>query len=65
MVAYAYNTWLVEAVKPERMKMLERVAKMRKDGVDETSVARWSMQEAYRISQKEKATAKGLPLGGP
>jgi hypothetical protein len=65
MVAYAYNTWLVEAVKPERLKMLERVKEMRASGVDETSIARWALQEAHRIAQKEKAVAAGLPLTGP
>ena len=64
MVAYAYNTWLVEAVKPERLKMMERVKKMRTDGIDETSIARWALQEAHRIAQKEKQTAQGIPLMG-
>ena len=64
MVAYAYNTWLVEAVKPERMKMMERVKRMREEGKDETSIARWALTEAHRIAQKEKSFAKGLPLTG-
>jgi hypothetical protein len=62
MVSYAYNTWLVESVKPERMKMMERVRQMRKDGRDETAIARWSLQEAYKIAMKEKSQADGLPL---
>lgn len=65
MCAYAYNTWLVEAVKPERLKMMERVKQMRAEGKDETAIARWSLHEARRLAEKDKAQAKGLPLGGP
>jgi hypothetical protein len=63
-LAYAYNTWLVEAVKPERMKLMERVKKMREDGVDETSIARFTLSETRKIAQNESQNAKGLPLGG-
>lgn len=63
-LAYAYNTWLVEAVKPERMKLMERAKKMREDGVDETSIARFTLSETRKIAQKESQNAKGLPLGG-
>lgn len=64
MVSYAYNTWLQEAVKPARMKMMERVKKMREDGVDQTSIARWLMQETHRIVEAERQESRGLPLGG-
>ena len=64
-LAYAYNTWLVEAVKPERLKMMERVRKMREEGRDETSIARWALQEAHKIAEREKGQARGLPLVGP
>jgi hypothetical protein len=63
--AYGYNTWLVEAVKPERLKMMEKVKAMRAKGIDETSIARWTMQETHRIAMKEKSQAQGLPLMGP
>lgn len=63
MVSYAYNTWLVEAVKPERLKMLERVKAMRESGADPTAIARWSLAEAVRIAQAESEGVKGLQLG--
>lgn len=63
-LAYAYNTWLVEAVKPERLKLMEKLKKMRDEGMDETSIARYSLAESRRIAQQEKQSTKGLPLGG-
>ena len=65
MVAYAYNTWLAEAVKPERLKMMEKVRAMRSKGVDETAIARFTLQQMHLIAEKEKSQARGLPLGRP
>jgi|GEM_PF-3149008 len=64
MVSYAYNTWLVEAVKPERMKLQEKVNQMRAEGVDATTIARYSLQETSRINAQEATRAKGLLIGG-
>lgn len=64
MVSYAYNTWLVETVKPERMKIIEEAQAMRKRGHDETTIARYSLQAAAKLAQKEKKLAQGLPIGG-
>jgi hypothetical protein len=62
MTAYAYNTWVIEGVKPERLTMLETIQRMRQQGADATTIARWSLQEHVRIATKEAERAKGLPL---
>jgi hypothetical protein len=62
MVAYAYNTWLVEAVKPERMKIAETVERMRREGADPTDIARYSLQATQRIAEQERSASAGLPL---
>lgn len=62
MIAYAYNTWLVEAVKPERLKIAEKVQKMMAEGADPTDVARYSLQATRAMQEKERAAAAGLPL---
>ncbi len=62
MVAYAYNTWLAEAVKPERMKIMERVEKMRAEGADATDIVRYSLQATRQAMEKEQAGMAGLPL---
>lgn len=63
-VAYGYNTWLVEAVKPERMKIAEKVEQMRKEGRDATDIARYSLIETRKIEEKERQQREGLPLTG-
>ena len=40
------------------------IKKMREDGVDQTSIARWLMQETHRIVEAERQESRGLPLGG-
>lgn len=62
MIAYAYNTWMLESVKPERMKVQEKLDAMRKRGADATAIARQSLIETKRLADKERARAKGLPL---
>ena len=62
MIAYAYNTWMLESVKPERMKVQEKLEAMRKRGADATAIARQSLIETKRLADEERARAKGLPL---
>lgn len=62
MAAYAYNTWLAEAVKPERLKIMERVQKMQQDGADPTDIARYNLQATRAAVEKERAASAGLPL---
>jgi hypothetical protein len=64
MCAYAYNTWLVEAVKPERMRIQEQVAKMMREGKDPGTIFRWSLQETKKMEAKERAAEQGIPLTG-
>ena len=63
MVAYAYNTWLVNAVKPAQLKLLDKVKQMREKGTDETSIARFILHETRRINEKTREASEGLPLG--
>ena len=60
--AYGYNTWLLEAVKPERMKIAERVEKMLADGTDATDIARYNLQATRALALKEQEEARGVPL---
>ena len=62
MVAYAYNTWLAESVKPERLRIEEQTKKMRAAGQDESGIARWSLQELQKVEAAEKAAAGGVRL---
>jgi hypothetical protein len=62
MCAYAYNTWLVEAVKPERMRIQEQVAKMMREGKDPGTIFRWSLQETKKMERKERVDQEGVPL---
>ncbi len=62
MIAYAYNTYLAEAVKPERLKILDHVQKMRESGASATDIARYNLQATQAMMEKERAAAAGLPL---
>lgn len=62
MVAYAYNTWVAESVKPERMRIQEEVEKMRERGVDATSIARWSLTEIKKLEARERNAEGGVRL---
>jgi hypothetical protein len=64
MAAYAYNTWLVEAIKPERLRIEEQVAKMRREGRDANSIAHWSRVETLKLEKNEREQSKGIPLTG-
>lgn len=62
MCAYFWNTWIIEAVKPERLKLEESLEKMRQAGADATAIARRSMMETRKIESKEQEKVKGLSL---
>ena len=62
--AYAWNTWLTESVKPARVTLEEELDKMRRDGMDETSIARYGWQREQAIRAEERKAVRGLPLGG-
>lgn len=61
-LAYFWNTWIIESVKPDRMKLAESLNKMREAGADATALARRSMMETRKIEEKEKQQGKGLSL---
>ncbi|HEU5397951.1 MAG TPA: hypothetical protein VFV77_01615 [Gammaproteobacteria bacterium] len=62
--AYAWNTWMTQSVKPARITLQEELDQMRKDGMDETSIARYSWQREQRIRAEEQKAAHGVPLTG-
>jgi hypothetical protein len=62
MLSYAYNTWVLESVKPDLMKLQESLEKMRLAGADATALARRSLMEMAKLRKKAQAQAKGLPL---
>lgn len=62
--AYAWNSWLSESVKPARVTLEEEIEQMRKDGFDETSIARYAWQREQKIRTEEQAAARGIALGG-
>jgi hypothetical protein len=64
MIAYAYNTWILESVKPDYLKLQETLEKMRQNGADATAIARRSLVETAKLKRKETDQAKGLPLRG-
>lgn len=61
-IAYFWNTWIVESIKPDRLKLAESLEKMREAGADATALARRSMMETKKIEAKERERGKGLPL---
>lgn len=62
MLAYAYNTWVMESVKPDYLKLQDILEKMRSAGADATAIARRSLVEMAKLKKKEQTRAKGLPL---
>jgi hypothetical protein len=61
--SYGYNTWRENSVKPERTALAEELAQMKKDGVDDTTIARIAWSREMKIQEAEKKSAKGVPLG--
>jgi hypothetical protein len=61
-LAYFWNTWIIESVKPDRQKLAESLDKMREAGADATALARRSIMETKKIEEKERQRGKGLPL---
>jgi len=59
----AYNTWRQNSEKPARTALAEDLEQMRKDGVDETTLARIAWQREQAIQKQEQRAAKGVRLG--
>jgi hypothetical protein len=64
MVAYAWNTWMLESVKPDYMKLQDTLEKMRQNGADATAIARRGLVEMAKLKRKESEQGRGLPLRG-
>lgn len=63
-ISYFWNTWKIEAVKPDYLRLQETLDKMRAAGADATAIARRSLVETAKLKRKETEQAKGLPLRG-
>lgn len=62
--AYAWNTWRTDSVKPKRLALQEELEQMRRDGMDETSVARYAWQREQAMRRDEAKESQGIPMGG-
>jgi hypothetical protein len=60
--SYAYNTWRQNSEKPARTALADELAQMRKEGVDENTLARIAWQREQAIQAKEKEQGKGIRL---
>ena len=60
--SYAFNTWRQNSEKPARTALADELAQMRKDGVDETTLARIAWQRELALQAEEKKQAKGIRL---
>lgn len=60
--SYAYNTWRENSEKPARTALAEELAQMKKDGMDDTSLARIAWQREQNILAEEKQKTKGIRL---
>jgi len=62
--SYAWNTWKQESVKPELVTLEQEIDQMRRDGVDETSIARYSWRRQQEIRMAEQKAEQGIALTG-
>jgi hypothetical protein len=60
--SYAYNTWRQNSEKPARTALQEELADLRKQGLDETSLARIAWTREKAIKEKEQESSKGIRL---
>ena len=60
--AGGYNTRISNSEAPARMALDEELEQMRRDGMDETSIARYSWQREQKLAKDEAAKARGLSL---
>ncbi len=63
---YAYNTWRANCEQPARSALADELAQMRKEGVEETTLARIAWNREQKIQEEERQRSKGIRLGrGP
>jgi hypothetical protein len=63
--AYAYNTWILQAEKPGRLKIADDIEALRKSGIDENSLGKHAWLMEQKLQAKERKDARGIQLGGP
>ena len=61
--SYAYNTWRANSQMPARTALQEELAKLRAEGMDETSLARIAWNREMKIREDEARKKKGIRLG--
>jgi len=61
---YFYNTWIEQSVMPRRMALEEELEKMRKGGLDETSLAHYRWKKERDLEAAERREGMGIPLAG-
>lgn len=61
--AYGYNTWRANSEQPARSALADELAQLRKDGIDETTLARIAWNREQAIQAEEKKRAGGIRLG--
>lgn len=61
--SYMYNTWRQNSEKPARTALAEELSQMRKDGMDETSIARIAWNRELEIQKSEKKAMGGIRIG--
>jgi hypothetical protein len=61
--SYGYNTWRENSRMPARTKLEEEIQEMRRNGIDETTIARVAWKREQEIQAEERQAAKGIPLG--
>jgi len=60
--SYAYNTWRQSSEKPARTELQEAIQQMRREGYDETTIARIAWQKERQIQEEEHRALKGINL---
>lgn len=60
--SYAYNTWRQNSEKPARTALAEELAQMKKDGVDDTTLARVAWNRERELQAQEQQRKKGIRL---
>lgn len=60
--SYSINTWRENSEKPAKTALAEELAQLKKDGADETTLARIAWQRTQKIEKEEKQRAKGVQL---
>lgn len=63
--AGGYNTFCDDSEKPARTALEEEMEKLKKDGLDETSIARIRWHREQTLKDQETEKARGIRLGGP